>query len=292
MVDKEGLGPGNVILLLYSQYFLLPFVADILFPGRNPDQKATGALTYLWWAKLSRQPSMKRIRICLSVNQQTSEHSSFSASLIRPSDRWIWNAQVNYHGLDLTWLTTEADGNHLTQAHFFLNIKNIELRTASSSCTRSHSRVLPFLQTLSRLMSVTAWLLEYWCLWTAGPAEIRQQLHLFSGWIIFIYCFRNLPQKLMKTTYCIGEKSPWLWLTLHQVLMVDGGQVGEVLLEVGAEFGVWIDLDQLLLAARLLPVKVGHVLLGLGADLGAAAANVVSTQHVLHHGADEPRRVL
>lgn len=66
--------------------------------------------------------------------------------------------------------------------------------------------------------------------------------------------------------------------------MVDGGQVGEVLLEVRAELGVGVDLDQLLLAARLLAVKVGHVLLRLGADLGAAAAHVVGAQHVLHHG--------
>ena len=75
-------------------------------------------------------------------------------------------------------------------------------------------------------------------------------------------------------------------LTLHQVLVVDGGQVGQVLLEVGAELSVRVDLDQLLLAARLLAVEVGHVLLRLGADLRAAAAHVVSAQHVLHHGAD------
>lgn len=79
-------------------------------------------------------------------------------------------------------------------------------------------------------------------------------------------------------------------LTLHQVLMVDGGQVGEVLLEVGAELSVRVDLDQLLLAARLLAIEVGHVLLRLGADLGAAAAHVVSTQHVLHHGTEGGRR--
>lgn len=85
---------------------------------------------------------------------------------------------------------------------------------------------------------------------------------------------------------------PWLWLTLDQVLMVDGGQVGEVLLEVGAELSVGVDLDQLLLTARLLAVKVGHVLLRLGADLGAAAAHVVSTQHVLHHRPERGRRVL
>lgn len=74
-------------------------------------------------------------------------------------------------------------------------------------------------------------------------------------------------------------------LTLHQVLMIDGGQVGEVLLEVGAELSMGVDLDQLLLASWLLPVEVRHVFLWLGADLGAAAADVVSTQHVLHHGA-------
>ena len=73
---------------------------------------------------------------------------------------------------------------------------------------------------------------------------------------------------------------PWR-RTLHQVLVVDGGQVGEVL-QVGAELGVRVDLDQLLLAARLLAVEVGHVLLRLGAHLGAAAAHVVRTQHVVH----------
>lgn len=45
--------------------------------------------THLLWARFSRQPSMKRMRIWRSVNQHTREHSSFSASLIRPSDRWI-----------------------------------------------------------------------------------------------------------------------------------------------------------------------------------------------------------
>ena len=49
-------------------------------------------LTHRWLARFSRQPSMKRMRICRSVNQHTSEHSSFSASPIRPSDRWIWVA--------------------------------------------------------------------------------------------------------------------------------------------------------------------------------------------------------
>lgn len=73
--------------------------------------------------------------------------------------------------------------------------------------------------------------------------------------------------------------------------MVDGGQVGEVLLEVRAELSVGVDLDQLLLAARLLAVKVGHVLLRLGADLRAAAAHVVRTQHVLHHGTEGGRWV-
>lgn len=47
-----------------------------------------------------------------------------------------------------------------------------------------------------------------------------------------------------------------------------------------------VDLHQLLLAARLLAVKVGHVLLRLGADLGAAAAHVVGAEHVLHHRPD------
>ncbi len=59
---------------------------------------------------------------------------------------------------------------------------------------------------------------------------------------------------------------------------------------MGAELSMRVDLDQLLLTARLLAVKVGHVLLRLGADLGAAAAHVVSTQHVLHHGTEGGRR--
>lgn len=73
-------------------------------------------------------------------------------------------------------------------------------------------------------------------------------------------------------------------LTLHQVLMIDGSQVWEVLLQVGAELSMGVNLYQLVLTARLLPIKVGHVLLRLGADLGAAAADIISTQHVLHHG--------
>lgn len=81
--------------------------------------------------------------------------------------------------------------------------------TASSSCTRSHSSVLPFLQTWSRLMSVTAWL-PYWCLRTAGPAaatvhSVHVRVRLSEG---------------------------GLRLTLHQVLVIDGGQVGEMLLQV------------------------------------------------------------
>lgn len=71
--------------------------------------------------------------------------------------------------------------------------------------------------------------------------------------------------------------------TLYEVLMVNGGQVWEVLLEVRAELGVGVDLDQLLLAARLLAVEIRHVLLRLGADLRTAAAHVVGAQHVLHH---------
>lgn len=68
------------------------------------------------------------------------------------------------------------------------------------------------------------------------------------------------------------------------MLVVDGRQVGEVLLQMRAELGVRIDLDQLLLAGRLLAVKVSHVLLRLGADLRAAAAHVVGAQHVLRRG--------
>lgn len=118
-------------------------------------------------------------------------------------------------------------------------------------------------------MSVTAWLLEYWCLWTVGPARTRALTHSVP-----VIELKNQPSRRR------------LWLTLHQVLVVDGGQVGEVLLEVRAELSVGVDLDQLLLAARLLAVKVGHVLLRLGADLGAAAAHVVRAQHVLHHGTE------
>lgn len=61
-----------------------------------------------------------------------------------------------------------------------------------------------------------AWLLEYWCLWTAGPAEIRQIKHSVV----------TVPFKM------VTSEGVEVWLTLHQVLMVDGGQVGEVLLEV------------------------------------------------------------
>lgn len=38
-------------------------------------------------------------------------------------------------------------------------------------------------------------------------------------------------------------------LTLHQVLMIDRGQVGEVLLEVRAELSMGVNLYQLLLTA-------------------------------------------
>lgn len=76
------------------------------------------------------------------------------------------------------------------------------------------------------------------------------------------------------------------------MLMVDGGKVGEVLLEVGAELSVGVDLDQFLLTARLLTIEVSHVLFRLCTDLGAAAAHIISTQHVLHHGTEEGRRVL
>lgn len=93
-------------------------------------------------------------------------------------------------------------------------LHHVQYHTASSSCTRSHSSVFPFLQTLSRLMSVTAWLAEYWCLWTAGPADQRR-LRYRSGH----------PRSSAR----LGQE--WR-LTLHQVLVVNGGQVGEVLLQV------------------------------------------------------------
>lgn len=48
-------------------------------------------LSYLLFAKFSKQPSINLIRICLSVNQHTKEQSSFSASFINPSERWIYS---------------------------------------------------------------------------------------------------------------------------------------------------------------------------------------------------------
>lgn len=47
--------------------------------------------SYLLFAKFSKQPSINLIRICLSVNQHTKEQSSFSASFINPSERWIYS---------------------------------------------------------------------------------------------------------------------------------------------------------------------------------------------------------
>lgn len=101
-------------------------------------------------------------------------------------------------------------------------------------------------------MSVTAWLPEYWCLCTAGPADHKRlEVEDPGQWR---GCGASGKERRRR-------------LTLHQVLMVDGGQVGQVLLQVRAELGVRVDLHQLLLAARLLAVEVGHVLLRLGADL-------------------------
>lgn len=71
--------------------------------------------------------------------------------------------------------------------------------------------------------------------------------------------------------------------TLHQVFVVYGGQVGQVLLQVRAELSVRVDLDQLFLTSGLFSVKIRHVLLGFGADLGTAAAYVIGAQHVLYH---------
>lgn len=51
------------------------------------NMKKTVILVYLLFPKFSRQPSMNLIRICLSVNQQTKEQRSFSASFINPSER-------------------------------------------------------------------------------------------------------------------------------------------------------------------------------------------------------------
>lgn len=53
-----------------------------------------------------------------------------------------------------------------------------------------------------------------------------------------VMCFENTPktnslkQKLSSLVPEVQRGSSSVQLTLHQVLMVDGGQVGEVLLEV------------------------------------------------------------
>lgn len=69
-------------------------LSNIFLREAQPSSAVSDSTSYLWWshrwlARFSRQPSMKRMRICRSVNQQTREHNSFSASLIKPSDRWI-----------------------------------------------------------------------------------------------------------------------------------------------------------------------------------------------------------
>lgn len=48
-----------------------------------------------------------------------------------------------------------------------------------------------------------------------------------------------------------------------------------------------VDLNKLLLTARLLTIEVSHVFLRLGADLGAATADIISAQHVLHRWPEE-----
>lgn len=76
--------------------------------------------------------------------------------------------------------------------------------------------------------SVAAGVLMFMNSWTWGDKE---HSHGQIYYYYYYYCYKlNCPSSIV-------------WPTLHQMLMVNGGQVGKVLLQVGAELSMGVYLD-------------------------------------------------